>query len=75
MDRKDFISTLGFSVAAVCTGCLAACSKSGGSTTSPGGGTPPASVNFSVDLNNQLLNVGGCAGEQWRYTGKDCIRQ
>jgi len=58
MDRKDFISTLGFSVAAVCTGCLAACSKSGGSTTSPGGGTPPASVNFSVDLNNQLLNVG-----------------
>ncbi len=60
MDRKDFISTMGFTVAAVCTGCLAACSKSGGTSPgSTGGGTnPPASVNFSLDLNNQLLNVG-----------------
>jgi cytochrome b6-f complex iron-sulfur subunit len=58
MDRKDFISTLGFSVAAVCTGCLAACSKSGSAASSTGGGAPPASVNFSINLNNQLLNVG-----------------
>ncbi len=59
MDRKDFISTMGFTVAAVCTGCLAACSKSGGTSGGGTGGTnPPASVNFSLDLNNQLLNVG-----------------
>jgi len=60
MDRKEFLSTFGFGLAAVCTGgCLASCSKS--STDTPGGGTgptPPAGVNFTVHLNNEIKNMG-----------------
>jgi len=54
MLRKDFISTLGFSVAAVCGGCLAACSKSN----SVSGGAAPTNVNFNIDLASELINVG-----------------
>ena len=54
MHRKDFISTVGFSVAAVCTGCLAACSKSNSITAAPA----PSGVNFNIDLSTGLLNVG-----------------
>jgi Rieske Fe-S protein len=58
MDRKEFLSTFGFGLAAICTGgCLASCSKS--STDTPGGGTtPPTGVNFTVDLNNEIKNIG-----------------
>jgi Rieske Fe-S protein len=59
MDRKEFLSTFGLGLAAICAGgCLASCSKS--STDTPGGGTvnPPTGVNFTVDLNNEIKNVG-----------------
>jgi Rieske Fe-S protein len=59
MDRKEFLSTFGIGLAAICAGgCLASCSKS---SDTPGGGTgptPPAGVNFTVDLNNEIKNVG-----------------
>jgi cytochrome b6-f complex iron-sulfur subunit len=54
MHRKDFISTVGFSVAAVCTGCLAACSKSNSITAAPA----PTGVNFDINLASELLNAG-----------------
>ena len=62
MDRKEFFSTFGFGLGAVCAGaCLASCSKS--STDTPGGGmgpTPPpaAGVSFTVDLNSEIKNMG-----------------
>lgn len=59
MDRKEFLSTFGFGLAAVCAGgCLASCSKGG--SDSPGGGNPPTprGVNFNVDLANEIKNVG-----------------
>lgn len=49
MERKEFISNIGITLAAICTGCLAACSKSS---------STPASVNFNVNLSSSLLNVG-----------------
>ncbi len=62
MKRDEFLSTLGISLTAVCTGCLASCgSKSDDPTPSGGGGggvIPPASVNFSIDLDAELLNIG-----------------
>jgi len=54
MHRKDFISTVSVSVAAVCAGCLAACTKSNSVTAAP----PPTGVNFNIDLASELLNVG-----------------
>lgn len=60
MERKEFLNAIGISVAAVCTGCLAACSKSNNST----GGTPAVgggnngTVNFATNLGSELLNVG-----------------
>ena len=54
MERRKFISEVGLSVAGICAVCLGACSKS----SAPGGGVGPANVNFSVDLNSSLLNVG-----------------
>jgi len=54
MERRKFISEVGLSVAGICAVCLGACSKSN----APAGGVGPANVNFSVDLNSSLLNVG-----------------
>ena len=57
MKRREFISNVGLSVAGVCAVCLGACSKSntpGGG----GGGGGPTNVNFTVDLNSNLLSVG-----------------
>lgn len=51
MHRRAFISDLGLSVAAVCSACLAACSKSGTVE-------PPSNVNFTIDLTTDLLTVG-----------------
>lgn len=61
MDRKEFLSAFRVGLFAVCTGgCLVSCSK-GDTTTPPGGGTgttPPAGLNFTVDLNSEIKNVG-----------------
>lgn len=54
MERRKFISEVGLSVAGLCAVCLGACSKSN----APGGGGGPSNVNFSVDLNSNLLNIG-----------------
>lgn len=54
MHRKDFISTVSVSVAAVCAGCLAACSKGNSVTAAP----PPSGVNFNIDLASELLSIG-----------------
>ena len=53
MDRRSFISDIGFTLAMACTGCLAACSK--GST---GPEPPPSGVNFALDLNTVIPNIG-----------------
>jgi len=54
MERRKFISEVGLSVAGICAVCLGACSKSN----APGGGAGPANVNFTVDLNSNLINIG-----------------
>lgn len=54
MHRKDFLSTFSVSLAAVCAGCLAACSKGN----SVSAAAPPENVNFNIDLAGELLNVG-----------------
>jgi len=54
MERRKFISEVGLSVAGICAVCLGACSKSN----APGGGGGPANVNFTVDLNSSLINIG-----------------
>ena len=61
MERKEFLSAFGIGLAAVCTGgCLASCSKSDTAPPPAGGGgtNPPAGVNFTVDLNTEIKNVG-----------------
>jgi Rieske Fe-S protein len=61
MDRKEFLSNLGLGLAVVCTGgCLASCSKSSDTDSSTGGTTPtpPTNVNFTVDLGNEIKNIG-----------------
>jgi len=59
MDRKDFLSLLGYSAASVTlASCLGACSKNSGSTS-----TAPTSLDFTLDLtsssNSALLTNGG----------------
>ncbi len=61
MKRTEFLSTLGFGLAAACTGCLAACGK--GDEPTPGGGSipppaPPAGISFNMDLNTDIKSVG-----------------
>lgn len=61
MKRDEFLTTLGIGLTAVCTGCLAACGKSDNATPSGGGGgtvNPPTNVNFTANLDTDLLNVG-----------------
>lgn len=59
MKRDEFITTFGIGLAAVCTGCLGACSKS---SDGPDSGTPPvippSNVNAIIDLNTDLKNIG-----------------
>ncbi len=61
MDRKEFLAQLGLSSAAIFAGaCLAGCSKDDDG--SGGGITPPANVDFTINLAdsaNALLNTGG----------------
>lgn len=48
MERKEFLSSMGLTILAVCAGC----SKS---SSSPQG---PSGVNFTIDLKSQLLSPG-----------------
>jgi cytochrome b6-f complex iron-sulfur subunit len=61
MDRKEFLAQLGLSSAAIFAGaCLAGCSKDDGG--SGGGVTPPANVDFTINLAdsaNSALNAAG----------------
>jgi cytochrome b6-f complex iron-sulfur subunit len=61
MDRKEFLAQLGLSSAAIFAGaCLAGCSKDDGG--SGGGVTPPANVDFTINLAdsaNAALNTAG----------------
>ncbi|MBV8253742.1 MAG: Rieske 2Fe-2S domain-containing protein [Chitinophaga sp.] len=57
MERREFVTSLGISLALACAGCLAACSGGGyggGGSATPGGGT----ARLSVDLNSGLLAIG-----------------
>jgi cytochrome b6-f complex iron-sulfur subunit len=61
MDRKEFLAQLGLSSAAIFAGaCLAGCSKDDNG--SGGGVTPPANVDFTINLAdsaNASLNTAG----------------
>lgn len=54
MERKEFLSTLGFSVAACACGALVSCSKSSDSPDTGGGTDTP----IEIDLTTSLLTVG-----------------
>lgn len=54
MQRRDFLNEIGLAMAAACTCGLVACSKSSGSNSV----ITPTNVDFTVDLNSQLLSEG-----------------
>ncbi|HWV67346.1 Rieske (2Fe-2S) protein [Chitinophaga sp.] len=59
MERRDFVSNIGLTLALVCTAGLAACSKGGDNNPDPnppGGGGGNAKL--SLNLGNDLTNVG-----------------
>lgn len=59
MERRKFIGSLSSPVFAACAVCMAACSKSAGSSSTPGTTvTPPANANITVNLGSSLLTVG-----------------
>lgn len=60
MERRKFIGSLTGPVLTACAVCMGACSKG---SSSPSSGTtvtvtPPAGVNFTIDLHAALLTVG-----------------
>ncbi|MEC5144333.1 Rieske (2Fe-2S) protein [Chitinophaga sp. 212800010-3] len=57
MERRDFVSNLGLTLALACTAGLAACSKGSSSNPAP---APPGGGNAKVtlNLNSDLTNVG-----------------
>jgi cytochrome b6-f complex iron-sulfur subunit len=57
MERRDFVSNIGLTLALVCTAGLAACSKGGSNDPDP---TPPGGGNAKLTLNlgSDLTNVG-----------------
>lgn len=59
MERRNFLSNMGITLAIACTAGLAACSK-GGDTPEPdpGPGGGNGGNKLTVDLKNQLKNVG-----------------
>lgn len=62
MDRKEFLSQLGLTSAAIFAGaCLAGCSKEDNSS-GGGGTTPPASVDFTISLSDAANVALGTAG-------------
>lgn len=57
MERRDFVSNIGLTLALVCTAGLAACSKGGNDNPEPnppggGGGNAKLSLNLGSDLTN-----------------------
>ncbi len=57
MERRDFVSNIGLTLALVCTAGLAACSKGGDNNPDPnppggGGGNAKLSLNLGSDLTN-----------------------
>lgn len=63
MDRKEFLAMLGFSSASVAVAaCLGGCAKNVSSGTT----TPPASVDFTLDI-TQLANVALQSGGGYVY--------
>lgn len=64
MKREEFLNKLGISLVTICAGsCLAACGKSDSGSPSNNTGVPPvtpppAGTSFTIDLNNELKNVG-----------------
>lgn len=57
MKRDEFLTTLGIGLAAVCSGCLGACSSGDDAPATPQI-TPPTNVNATIDLNTDLKNPG-----------------
>ncbi len=53
MERRAFLGSLGAPILAACTVCMAACSKSSGSSSAT-----PVSADFTIDLGTNLLTVG-----------------
>ncbi|MFD0793308.1 ubiquinol-cytochrome c reductase iron-sulfur subunit [Mucilaginibacter litoreus] len=62
MDRQEFLSKLGVSMAAVCIGCsIVGCGSKvndPGPDDGDGDNNPPAGTLMSVNLNNELQSVG-----------------
>lgn len=54
MERRDFVSHLGMTLALACAGGFAACTKNSADAPAPGGGQSL----LSADLNAELLNTG-----------------
>jgi cytochrome b6-f complex iron-sulfur subunit len=54
MERRDFVSNLGLTLALACAGGLAACSKNSADAPGPGGGN----ALLSADLGTELQNIG-----------------
>ncbi len=65
MERQEFLAKFGIGLVAACAGCsLVAC---GGSKSSNPAPAPPAKGSgnlFTVDLGNQLVNIGDATVEQ-----------
>ena len=60
MERNEFLKSLGFGIAMVCTGsCLSSCGGSKTEEPTPtNGGGPAAGTRVNVDLSSQLTTVG-----------------
>ncbi|HEY0667923.1 MAG TPA: Rieske 2Fe-2S domain-containing protein [Sphingobacteriaceae bacterium] len=60
MKRDEFLTTFGIGLAAVCTGCLASCSKGDDPEPNkpPGGTPPPPPPSKTINLNSEIQNVG-----------------
>ena|SRR5258708_38369788 len=58
MERKKFLSNLGFGVAAVCAGGALSSCGSGSKYDTPQPVVPPGTSLFTVDLKSELLNIG-----------------
>lgn len=54
MERREFVSNVGLTIALACTAGLAACSKGGGynAPATPGGGSAKVTLNLVTDLPN-----------------------
>lgn len=54
MERREFLGSITSPVLAACAVCMAACSKSGGSSANTGA----VAANFTINLSTSLLAVG-----------------